>query len=89
MMNRLMWLMCLGTIGCSNTPEPTPKAAAIFFADEQPLRVNPNLNPQIELVLRASEGVREVEATVEGEASEFTARDQGNGRYLTTIELRD
>ena len=83
------WLIVLGGLACSNTPEPTPQTAAIFFADEQMIRVNPDLNPQIELVIRASEGVREIEASVEGEAAEFSAQDRGNGRFVTALEVND
>jgi hypothetical protein len=83
------WLIVLSGLACSNTPEPTPQTAAIFFADEHMIRVNPDLNPQIELVIRASEGVREIEASIEGETAEFGARDQGNGRFITALELND
>ena len=86
-MNRLGWLLFFGVLACSNTPEPTPKAAAIFFADEHLIRVNPELNPQIEMVIRASEGVREVAARVEGTNQEIHARDLGNGRFAIALDV--
>ena len=88
-MRSYAWLIGLGGLACSNTPEPTPQTAAIFFADEQMIRVNPDLNPRIELVIRASEGVREIEASLEGEAADFSAQDRGNGRFVTALEVND
>ncbi len=88
-MRSLVWMIGLGGLACSNTPELRPPTAAIFFADEQMIRVNPDLNPRIELALRAPDGVREIEASVKGETSEFAAEDQGDGRFVTTLEVND
>ena len=88
-MRQPAWFIIAGIVACSNTPQPTPKTAAIFFADEQMIRVNPNLNPEIELLVRASEGVREIEASIEGEESEFAAQDRGNGRFVISLDVND
>ena len=73
-------------LGCGGEEPPDPLQAAVFFVDDDPpvLYVNPNLNPMLEILIQGSEGVVEVWVTAAGR--DLAAQDQGDGRFLVTVD---
>jgi hypothetical protein len=74
------------SLGCGSEQPSDPLQAAVVFAADDPsvLRINPNLNPMLEVLLQSSEGVVEVWVTAAGR--DLPAQDKGNGRFLVTLD---
>ncbi len=84
----LIALFCAACLQHSSVnPEPAPTPAAVFFAQESLLRLNPELNPQVEVILRSTAGVSEAKVTMEGLSEVFVGRDEGGGRFVVSLEV--